>query len=96
MAEEQIMYCDKIKEVIENKKTKKLKMLENLEEIKTEGNYGKTKTTEIQIQLLQQQIKQEEIILETILLECPKDITDYQITCEHKCKWYYNFIIKKE
>jgi len=89
------MYCKEIEKIIELKRKKKTDLLEDLKEIKTEGNYGKIKSSEIQIQLIQQQIKQNEIILKTLLLECPRDSTEYEMTCINKCKWYYDNIIKK-
>ena len=56
-----MMYCKEIEKIIELKRKKKTDLLEDLKEIKTEGNYGKIKSSEIQIQLIQQQIKQKMI-----------------------------------
>jgi len=90
------MYCNEIQKVITTKVNFKNKLMEELNNIKEEGgNYPRRKNTETQIKLVEQQIRQNELILEMLKLECPRDSTEFEFTCQNKCKWYYDNIIKK-
>lgn len=89
------MYCDKIKETITKQKKYKTNLIEELQIITSEQNYPQRKNLETQIKLIESQIKQNENILNVLLLECPRESCDFEIICEAKCKWYYENIIKK-
>lgn len=88
-------YCEVIKDVLDKKAFKRRQIIEDLHEAKKEWNYPRIKVKESEEKLIDMEINQMTNILNVLNSSCPKDLTDFEIICEEKCKWYYEFL-KKE
>ncbi len=88
-------YCDLIKKGLDKKAFKRKQIIDELAIAKQEWNYAKIKCLESEEKLVDSHIQQLTIILRTLNIECPRDITDFQIICEEKCKWYYEFLLNE-
>lgn len=86
-------YCDLIKKGIDNNAFKRKQIIDELHEAKQNWNYPKIKALESQEGLIDSKIQQATIILNTLTMQCPRDLSEYEIVCENKCKWYYDFLV---
>lgn len=88
-------YCELIKKEIDKKAFKRNDIIDNLDIAKKEWNYPQIKLLESQEKLVHSDIQQMTTILNTLLLQCPQDNAYFDIICEDKCKWYYEFLKEK-
>jgi hypothetical protein len=85
-------YCELIKKGIDKNAFKRKQIIDELFEAKNEWNYPKVKALESQEKLIDSNIQQMIAIHNTLMIECPRDLCDFEIICEEKCKWYYDFL----
>lgn len=88
-------YCELIKKEIEKKGFKRKEIIDELFEAKQCWNYPRIKAKESEEKLIDSEIAQMNNILSLLNAQCPRDLTDFEIICEEKCKWYYDFLMKK-
>lgn len=86
-------YCELIKKGIDKNAFKRKQIIDELFEAKQNWNYAKIKALESQEKLIDSNIQQMTAIYNTLMIQCPRDLCDFEIICEEKCKWYYNFMI---
>lgn len=85
-------YCKLIKKEIDKKGFKRRQIIDELFKAKKEWNYPTIKLKESEEKLIHSEIQQMTNILSVLLDGCP-NVPDKEITCESKCKWYYDFLI---
>lgn len=87
-------YCELIKKGIDKNAFKRKEIIEELQEAKDSWNYPKIKALESQEKLIDSNIQQMTAIYNTLVIQCPRDLCDFEIICEEKCKSYYDFLVK--